>query len=245
MEGTLSYTERESDTRFLTSSFLNQFPPTPEFPVRAISHFLKLFAEIFESKGFSLVSMTLVTNEKMRKCCHILLICCWVAVYVLIMIFFTQCSLWHVGKLILLQLFITSVVDTGDNKVSRRCYRWLIITGVVVTCDKLIADVMESIIFIASNNDTDDNLSPMLLTSVNSLSPTTPAINTKLWISPRILFFAQIQNGSNRILRGPGETDLWKKHEVKSHVRLPFMVLHISSGHQMISNCSPLIRHFK
>ncbi len=102
---------------------------------------------------------------------------------------------------------------------------------------------MESIIFIARYNDTGDNLTPILLTSVNSLSPTTPPINTKLWVSPWI--FAQNQNGSNWILRGPGEIDLWKKREVKSHVRLPLMVLHISSGHQMISNCSPLIRHFK
>ncbi len=36
-----------------------------------------------------------------------------------------------------------------------------------------------------------------------------------------------------------------KKHEFKIHFRLPLMVLHISSGHQMISNCLPLIRHFK
>jgi hypothetical protein len=40
---------------------------------------------------------------------------------------------------------------------------------------------------IAGNIDTDDNLLPVLLTRVNSLSPLllTPAINTKLQISPR------------------------------------------------------------
>jgi hypothetical protein len=73
-------------------------------------------------------------------------------------------------------------------------------------------------IIIAGNNDTGDNLSPVLFMLVNSLSSIllTPAMNTKLRISPRIVL--QIRNGPKRIRTGPGETYSCKKHEVENIV---------------------------
>jgi hypothetical protein len=44
----------------------------------------------------------------------------------------------------------------------------------------------------------------------------TPLINIHLWISPWI--FEKIRNGPNGILRGPGDTDLWKKSDVENLV---------------------------
>jgi hypothetical protein len=75
-----------------------------------------------------------------------------------------------------------------------------IIASVVVADDKLITIDMESIKI--QNNGVNDT-----------------AINTKLWISPRI--FIKIRNGTSRILRGQGETDSWKNLKSKSRVRLP------------------------
>ncbi len=40
----------------------------------------------------------------------------------------------------------------------------------------------------------------------------TPGINIHSRISPQI--FEKIRNGPNGVLRGPGDTDLWKKLEV-------------------------------
>jgi hypothetical protein len=47
---------------------------------------------------------------------------------------------------------------------------------------------------------------------------TTPVANLELGISPQI--FEKIRNDPNGILRGLGETDLWKKPEVKNLVTL-------------------------
>jgi hypothetical protein len=58
-----------------------------------------------------------------------------------------------------------------------RCYQRLIIAGVVVTADKLITSVMESM---------------------------TPGINTKWRKSLRT--FVKVRNGPNGNLRGPGKT---------------------------------------
>ncbi len=44
----------------------------------------------------------------------------------------------------------------------------------------------------------------------------TPLINIHLWISSRIV--EKIWNGPNGILRGPGDTDLWKKSDVENLV---------------------------
>ncbi len=57
------------------------------------------------------------------------------------------------------------------------------------------------------------NFSPVSLTPLNSLSPVIK-INSR--ISPRI--FDKIQNGSNGILGGLGDTDSWKKPEVENLV---------------------------
>ena len=46
----------------------------------------------------------------------------------------------------------------------------------------------------------------------------TPVVNLELPISPRLL--EKIWNGLNGILRGLGETDSWKKPEVKNLVAL-------------------------
>ncbi len=53
-----------------------------------------------------------------------------------------------------------------------------------------------------------------------SLVSLTPVINIHSRLSPRI--FEKIRNGPNGILRGPGDTDLWKKTWSRnSRVRLP------------------------
>ncbi len=72
--------------------------------------------------------------------------------------------------------------------------------------------------FIADRNDHGDNLLPVLLRPVNSLSlvSLTPAINTKLQIFPRI--FVQICNGPKRILSGPGKLIHDKKPELENLV---------------------------
>ncbi len=65
-------------------------------------------------------------------------------------------------------------------------------------------------------------LSPVTTTPVITLSPvtTTPLINIHSRISPQI--FKKIRNGPNGILRGPEDTDLWKKTwSRKFRVRLP------------------------
>ena len=111
----------------------------------------------------------------------------------------------------------TGVVVTGDK----------VIAGVVVTGDKLftgINGVTENLWqrLIAAVNDTGNKFLPVSLTPLNSLLPVslTPVINNNLRISPRI--FEKIQNGSNGILGGLGDTDSWKKTwSRKSRVRLP------------------------
>jgi hypothetical protein len=45
---------------------------------------------------------------------------------------------------------------------------------------------------------------------------TTPLINIHSQISLRI--FEKNENGPNGILRGPGDTDLWKKYDVENLV---------------------------
>jgi hypothetical protein len=61
--------------------------------------------------------------------------------------------------------------------------------------------------FIIGVNDTGDHLSSITTTPAIIYKPVslTPAINTKLRISPRI--FVKIRNGPNRIVWGQGETD--------------------------------------
>ncbi len=76
----------------------------------------------------------------------------------------------------------------------------MFITGVNDTGDKLFSGV----------NDTGENFS---LFSPVSL---TPLINIHSRISLRI--FEKIRNDPNGILRGPGDTDLWKKPEVENLV---------------------------
>ncbi len=49
-------------------------------------------------------------------------------------------------------------------------------------------------------------------------STNTGGVHLELWISPRI--FEKIWNGPNGVLRSMGETDSWKKLEVKSLVAL-------------------------
>ena len=70
--------------------------------------------------------------------------------------------------------------------------------------DSLIAGVV----------DTGGNLT----TPVANLPPVLliPVVNLERRISPRI--FEKIRNGPNGILRGPGDTDLWKKLEVEKLV---------------------------
>jgi hypothetical protein len=77
---------------------------------------------------------------------------------------------------------------TAMNYYWCRCYQRLTIAGVVVTDDKVIVGVMESMKIrnMADGvNDNGDNLLPVTTTLVNSLSPVslTPAINTKLRVS--------------------------------------------------------------
>ncbi len=38
------------------------FPPAPEYPIRTVSFFFKIIAEIFTSQGAPPVSMTMVAN---------------------------------------------------------------------------------------------------------------------------------------------------------------------------------------
>jgi hypothetical protein len=53
------------------------------------------------------------------------------------------------------------------------------------------------------------------------LSPLTPVINHNFRISPQI--FLNIKNGPHAILRGPGETDSWKKNlKSKISCQTPF-----------------------
>ncbi len=64
----------------------------------------------------------------------------------------------------------------------------------------------------------DKDQSPVSLTPAINFSPVslTPVINIHSQISLRI--FEKIQNGPNGILGGPGDTDSWKKLEVKNLV---------------------------
>jgi hypothetical protein len=72
----------------------------------------------------------------------------------------------------------------------------LLIAGVVDTGNKLITGVMESI------KIQDEAQSPVSMT---------PAINTKVRISPRV--YVRTQNDPVGFLRGPGETDSREKPE--------------------------------
>ncbi len=57
----------------------------------------------------------------------------------------------------------------------------------------------------------------------------TPLTNIHSQISPRI--FEKIRNDPNEILRGPGDTDLWKKPEVENLVSDSLLRLHLTCGH--------------
>jgi hypothetical protein len=95
---------------------------------------------------------------------HILLKCWWVTVYIHIMVFYLMFTLkiWYCCN-----CFIIAYVNDTDDTV-------------VVTGDKLIASVMESM------KIREKAWSPVSLTLVNILSPVSmiPAIHTKLGISP-------------------------------------------------------------
>ncbi len=83
--------------------------------------------------------------------------------------------------------------------------------------------------------ETSTNLSWVSLTPVNSLSPVllTPAINTKLRISPWM--FVKICNGPSGILRDPGETDSWTTTwSWKSRIRLPLICVEVSNKHVLV-----------
>jgi hypothetical protein len=43
---------------------MNQFRPTPEYTIRAVSNFVRKFAEIFAAQGAQPVSLTSVANGK-------------------------------------------------------------------------------------------------------------------------------------------------------------------------------------
>ena len=87
-------------------------------------------------------------------------------------------------------------------------YQGLIITGGVVSGDKLTTGVIGSNPWhglITGVNDTGDNLSPVTMTPLimyHHAVSTTPAINTKLLISLQICI--KIWNGPHGILRGLG-----------------------------------------
>jgi hypothetical protein len=105
---------------------------------------------------------------------------------------------------------LTGVVDTGEN-----------VTGVFVTCHSLFTGVIDTgDKFIAGFVVTSDNCSAVSTTPVINLSPvsTTPLIRDTgdkfvysiLFYSFAIISanFRKSQNDPNKILRGPGDTDL-------------------------------------
>ncbi len=75
---------------------------------------------------------------------------------------------------------------------------------------------------------------------------TTPVVHLELRISPRI--FEKIRNGPNGILRGLGETDSWRKPEVKILWHCPFKMVRTwttlslfpltSKRHTFVQTCS-------
>ncbi len=125
---------------------------------------------------------------------------------------FAYFSFLGVGKLILAGLYIRRVVDTAEKFIG----------GDVDTGEQFFGGVIDTV----DKNfrpfgyfrpvSTIKNLSPVSLTSLNSLLPVlfTPAININSQISPRI--FEKIQNDPNGILMGLGDTDSWKKPELEN-----------------------------
>ncbi len=115
-----STSSRESDRRFLPSGFFPwiSFPLGPWYSVLAILNFIQKLAEIFDTSD---------NWEKflVRNFLHILLRCCWVAVYTHIMIFYL--------------MFILRCRQADPASVSSLVswHRWWIITSVVVTGDTL------------------------------------------------------------------------------------------------------------
>ncbi len=108
-------------------------------------------------------------------------------------------------------MFISGVNDTGKKREKF----WDKILGFLVI---YIGRTLYSPVSLTQPK----NLSPMSLTPSNSLSPVllTPLINIHSRLSWRI--FEKSRNDPNVLLRGPGDTDSWKKLRSKISCQTPF-----------------------
>jgi hypothetical protein len=135
--------------------------PGPRVYHGGLFEFLQKIAEKFESKDNSPVSMTPAISEQIFEVgsFFIFLRCYWVAVYTHIMIVY------------LLVMF------------NLRCRQVNFVASVSLSVSLTPSDTD-----IAGNNNAGDNVSPVSLSPVNSLSPVSipPAKNSKLRISPQI-----------------------------------------------------------